>query len=180
MSRKSSKGNAQGRRSSVPDGYTTKQVARLARVRLGRILFELGTTGNWRGVEPVSRRPLIWPRQAISSVLSRAPERELMTPGEQVLCDLLFESGLDLDRFWPLVMLLLAKPDPGRDPAYAFDDLNMLIAIARAVMERLDVSWPMLDSSQKARGERSLSYMASLLDGFTTDEKPRSNNNENN
>lgn len=80
MSSYVSNGSARGRRSSVPSGYSTNQVARLARARVQRILFELRTTGNWRGVEPVSRNPLVWPREAISRVLCRAPEWELMRP----------------------------------------------------------------------------------------------------
>lgn len=179
MSRNTFKGNARGRGSSVSDGFSTRQVASLARVRIGRILSALRTTGNWRGVEPISRKPLVWPRREIRRVLCQAPDRELMTHGERVLCNLMDMHGVDLDRGWPLVPLLLAKPDLGRDPTLAFDDVDVLVIITMAVTDRLDVSWPMLDDPGKERGLRYLSFLMSLLDGFTPMKKQPGNNNEN-
>lgn len=180
MSRNAFKGNARGRHSSVPSGFSTKQVARLARVRIGRILFALRTTGNWRGVEPLCRSPLVWPQGAINRVLWRAPDRALMTTAERVVCDLMDIHGLDLDCSWPLVELLLAKPDPGRDPTFVLNEIDVLAVIAMALIDRLYVTWPMLGEPQKARALRSLSYVVYLLDGLTNDVNPRGDNNENN
>lgn len=150
-------------------GMGTREVADLAGVTPSHIHTELHRRGHWRGVRPGRRMNgrLLWPCEAVHRVAGGVPDREDMNHREIAFCCFLDNEDVQIDSsVWSAAQALFAKPDIGRDPAYAVEGLSLLVGIIAAFTERLDAQWSALPEGQRERAEKSLRYAGSMLDGF--------------